>query len=169
MDAIRAAAVELLLNVAPEHLTIREIAERADVAHVCIPQYFGGKAELFADVYPVVAIEAAQAFTWPETASAGIRPELLRLARLALWLAANHPDGVPGGSRPLASGLRAFLIERYRLDDRTAELVVERLVALVLVFAGAPTAVSGAPIDLAAHIELEFRILDALSGDASLD
>ncbi|MEY2957866.1 MAG: hypothetical protein RLZZ01_434 [Actinomycetota bacterium] len=169
MDAIRSSAIELLLATTPEHLTIREIAEHADVAHVCIPQYFGGKADLFADIFATVASEAAQAFTWPAKPAAGIRPELLRLARLALWLSANHPDGVPDGPRPLASRLKAFLVERYRLDDRTAALIVERLIGLVLVFAGAPTAVSRAPIDLAAHIELEFRILEALSRDAQRD
>jgi AcrR family transcriptional regulator len=169
MEALRSAALEALTTVGPEQVTIREIAERADVAHVYIPQYFGGKAELLADIYPTAAIEAAQAFSWPYVATAEIRPELLRLARLTLWLSANHPDGVPSGPRPLATRVTNAITQTFELDDRTANLVTERLIALVLVFASAPTAISPEPIDLAAHIHLEMRLLTALAAARDTD
>lgn len=166
MDAIRRAALDVLLTTGPDHVTIRDIADQADVAHVYIPQYFGGKAELFADIYPIATAEAAGAFTWPETTAAGIRPELLRVARLALWLSANHPDGIPDGPRPLATRVAAYITESFQLDDQMAKLVTERLMALVVVFAAAPLVVSREPIDLAAHIELELRMLAALASSA---
>ena len=169
MEALRSAALEVLMTVGPEQVTIREIAERADVAHVYIPQYFGGKAELLADIYPAAAIEAAEVFSWPGTTSLGIRPELLRLARLTLWLSANHPDGVPSGPRPLATRVTNAITQTFELDDRTANLVTERLIALVLVFASAPTAISAEPIDLAAHIDLEMRLLTALAAARDID
>ena len=169
MDALRASAMELLLTHHPEHITIRDIAELADVAHVYIPQYFGGKAELFADIYPTAAIEAASGVAWPPLSATEIKPELLRLARLALWLAANHPGGVSAGPRPVVSRLTNVLTEQYQLDARTAYLLTERLIALVTVFAGAPTAVSPDPIDLAAHIDLEVRILTALAKESPQD
>lgn len=169
MEALRSAALELLMTVGPEQVTIREIAERADVAHVYIPQYFGGKAELLADIYRTAAIEAAQAFSWPYVATTEMRPELLRLARLTLWLSANHPDGVPSGPRPLATRVTNAITQTFELDDRTANLVTERLIALVLVFASAPTAISPEPIDLAAHIDLEMRLLTALAAARDID
>ena len=169
MDALRASAMELLLTHHPEHITIRDIAELADVAHVYIPQYFGGKAELFADIYPTAAIEAASGVAWPPLSATEIKPELLRLARLALWLAANHPGGVPAGPRPVANRLTDVLTEQYQLDARTAYLLTERLIALVTIFAGAPTAASPDPIDLAAHIDLEVRILTALANESAQD
>ena len=169
MDALRASAMELLLTHHPEHITIRDIAELADVAHVYIPQYFGGKAELFADIYPTAAVEAASAVAWPPLSATEIKPELLRLARLALWLAANHPGGVPAGPRPVVSRLPDVLTEQYQLDARTAYLLTERLIALVTIFAGAPTVVSPDPIDLAAHIDLEVRILTALAKESPQD
>jgi len=61
MDAIRRAALHMLLTTGPDHVTIRDIADQAEVAHVYIPQYFGGKAELFADIYLIANDEAAQA------------------------------------------------------------------------------------------------------------
>ncbi|MBL6759598.1 MAG: hypothetical protein O2986_10360 [Actinomycetota bacterium] len=61
------------------------------------------------------------------------------------------------------------LTEQYRLDARTAYLLTERLIALVTIFAGAPTAVSPDPIDLAAHIDLEVRILTALANESAQD
>ncbi len=169
MDALRAAALQVLMTVGPEQVTIREIAERADVAHVYIPQYFGGKAELLADIYPAAGEEAARAFSLPYVATSDIRPELLRLARLALWLSSNHPDGVPNGQRPLATRVTGAITEAFQLDDHTAHLVTERLIALVLVFAGAPTAISPDPIDVAAHIDLEMRLLTALAAPRDTD
>ena len=169
MDAIRRAALHMLLTTGPDHVTIRDIADQAEVAHVYIPQYFGGKAELFADIYPTAAVEAASAVAWPQLSATEIKPELLRLARLALWLAANHPGGVPAGPRPVASRLTDVLTEQYQLDARTAYLLTERLIALVTIFAGAPTAVSPDPIDLAAHIDLEVRILTALANESAQD
>lgn len=169
MEALRSAALEVLLTVGPEQVTIREIAERADVAHVYIPQYFGGKAELLADIYPTAAFEAAQAFAWPSAATAAMPPELLRLARLALWLSANHPDGVPSSARPLATRVTDAIVQTFQLDNVTANLITERLIALVVVYAGAPTAVSPEPIDLAAHINLEMRLLKALAAARDTD
>lgn len=162
MEALRRAALDVLLTEHPDDVTIRQIGDLADVAHTYIPQYFGGKSGLFADIYPMAAEAAAAVVVMPVVPLDAIKPELTRLARLALWLSSHHPLGIPSTERLLAAALSERVKSTFELDERTCELVVERLIAMVVVFAGAPTAVSPKPIDLAAHIELELRLLSTL-------
>jgi AcrR family transcriptional regulator len=83
-------ALHLLLTRDPESLTIREIAAQAKTHHRYIPDYFGGKGPLFAEVFPrasasiVGIVEEGTFKTFPS-------PELVRLIRLVSWLAVNEP------------------------------------------------------------------------------
>ncbi len=158
MDLILDSATELLLTHRPEKLTIREIAESAGLHHRYIPDYFGGKAELLAVVYARVAQEAADAVAFPFAAD-GIHPNIIRMARLAVWLSANHPTGVPDTGHPLRKRILPLLREQFGLDEDIAGLMFERLVASVLVLAAFPDVLGPDPIDVEKHVELEMSLL----------
>ena len=163
MALLQDASLALLLENHPEVLTVRDIAERAGVHIRYIPDYFGGKAELFASIYPRVAAEAAEFIRFPFAAAVanGIAPQIVRHARLAIWLSSNHPHGVPMTDRPLQIRLQTTLIEQFGIDDATARIESERLIALVIVLAAFPDVVSPEPIDVQAHIALEMNMLAA--------
>lgn len=158
MDLIMDSATELLLIHRPEELTIRDIAASAGLHHRYIPDYFGGKAELLAVVYARVAQEAADAVAFPFAAD-GIHPNIIRMARLAVWLSANHPTGVPDTGHPLRKRILPLLREQFGLDEDVADLMFERLVASVLVLAAFPDVLGPDPIDLKKHVELEMSLL----------
>lgn len=158
MDLIMESAMQLLLTQRPEELTIRQIAISTGLHHRYIPDYFGGKAELFATIYGRVAQEAADAVTFP-FAAGGIHPNIIRMARLAVWLSANHPDGVPPTERPLQQKITVILREQFGLDEENANFFFERLVASVLVLAAFPDVLSPDPVDMEKHIALELRVL----------
>jgi len=160
MDLIVTSTMRLLLDNRPEELTIRDITESVGLHHRYIPDYFGGKAELLAMIYPQVAQEAADAVTFP-FAPSGVHPNIIRMARLAVWLSANHPNGVPHAERPLQERITALLREQFGLTEDLAELVFQRLVASVVALAAFPDAVSPNPIDVGKHIELEMNLLGA--------
>lgn len=163
MALLQDATATLLLERTPDSLTVRDIAERAGVHFRYIPDYFGGKAELFASIYPRVATEAAESLTFPFAASVvnGISPQIVRHARLAVWLSSNHPDGVPSTERVLQHRLVETLISQFDVDEATAKIVSERLIALVIVLAAFPDVVSPEPINVQAHITLELNMLAA--------
>ena len=163
MDLLRAAALELLATVDPEALTIREICDHVGVFHRYVPDYFGGKAELLADIYPTVR-EQARGGLVPLDGNS-IRPEVIRLARLAVWLSANRDTGVPADGRPLTESLVTTLTEQTGLDARTALLVAQRVMAGVIVLAAFPDVIADGPIDVADHRELELRIVRLLAQD----
>lgn len=165
MDFLRASALELLATIDPEALTIREISDHAGVFHRYIPDYFGGKAELLADIYPTARDQARGGLVLLD--GDGIRPEVIRLARLAVWLSANRDTGVPADGRPLTHSLVATLTEHTGLDDKTALLVAQRVMAGVIVLAAFPDVISNDPIDVAAHRDLEIRIVRLLAQDSA--
>ena len=165
MDALRASALDLLETVNPDDITIREIAEHAGVFHRYIPDYFGGKAELLADVYPTVAEQAALSLA-PFNGTE-IRPEVIRTARLAIWLSANRDEGVPSIERSLITSLITTLTSQARLDEPTATLMAQRMMAGVIVLAVFPDVVSDTPIDTSAHRKLENRIIGLLAADTA--
>lgn len=155
----------MLLETRPGTLTVRDIADRAGVHFRYIPDYFGGKAELFAAVFSRIAEEAAAEVTFPFAAATSdeINPKVVRLARLALWLSANHPSGVPASDRPMQHRVENILMDHFGIDHHTATLAAERLIALVIVLAGYPDVVTPNPIDIRAHIGLELKMLSAIA------
>lgn len=167
MDLLRAAALELLATVDPEALTIREICDHAGVFHRYVPDYFGGKAELLADIYPTVREQARSGLVPLDGNS--IRPEVIRLARLAVWLSANRDTGVPADGRPITESLVTTLTDQVGLDARAALLVAQRIVASVIVHAAFPDVITSDPIDVGdAHRHAnEFECLVAEDGAIS--
>jgi hypothetical protein len=70
------------------------------------------------------------------------------MARLAVWLSANHPDGVPLTKRPLQEKVTVKLREQFGLDEEDANFFVERLVASVLVLAAFTAVLGPDPVDM---------------------
>jgi AcrR family transcriptional regulator len=165
MVLLQDATISLLLENHPEALTVREIAEVAGVHYRYIPDYFGGKAELFASIYSRVAQEAADQLQFPFAAALtdGVDRRIIRLARLALWLSSNHPDGVPISDQPMRHQLEQILVGQFGIDPDSAVLVAERLMALVIVLAAHPDVVNPSGINVQAHINLELQMLAALA------
>jgi AcrR family transcriptional regulator len=126
-------ALRLLLTRDPESLTIREIAAQAKTHHRYIPDYFGGKGPLFAEVFPrasasiVSIVEEGTFKTFPS-------PELVRMIRLVSWLAVNEPKWF----RTRKNGrvlevVTAYYQNTYGLNDANARHMAQKLVAAVVV------------------------------------
>ena len=162
MDLLRASAITLLQRVDPQDLTIREISDHAGVYLRYIPDYFGGKAELLADIYPSILRRASGPMDLNATV---IKPEFVRAARLAIWLSAKRADGVPETDQPIYAAIIEAINQLTPLDEATAQLLAERLIASVVVLAAFPDVVKREPIDVAAHAELERRIIRLLAQD----
>ena len=165
MDLLRNATIELLESVTPDQLTIREIADRAGVFHRYVPDYFGGKAELFADIYPEMQERATIGLDG--MAGDSIRPEVVRFARLAIWLSANREGGVPRTERSIMARLVDSLTSYAGIDEEVAVLLAQRLVAAAIAFAAFPDLLSDQPIDVAAHRKLDADIVAMLAGTRS--
>ena len=161
MRQLQESALALLLNQDPDAVTIREIAESVGLHHRYIPDYFGGKAELFASIYPAAANEAAKAIKFPFLGALAneLAPEITRQARLAIWLSSKHPNGIPATERPLLRQLTDTLASQFNFDESTALLASERLIAFVLVTAAFPNVVNPDRLDLHAHITFEMNML----------
>ena len=56
------SAAELVGSIGPNQLSIRDIAEHANVNHAQIHHYFGGKAKLLEETYKQLAIEHVEQF-----------------------------------------------------------------------------------------------------------
>jgi len=162
MDLLRESAIQLLERVDPEDLTIREISDNAGVYLRYIPDYFGGKAELLADVYPSILRRASGPMDLKATV---IKPEFVSAARLAIWLSANRPDGVPETDHPIYEAIIKAINQLTSLDEATAQLLAERLIASVVVLAAFPDVIKREPVDITAHVELERRIIRLLAQD----
>ena len=164
MNLLRAATLELLETINPNDLTIRDIADRAGVYHRYVPDYFGGKAELLADVYPIVQAQAAAGLAPLDGDT--LRPEIIHLAHLAVWLSQNRDSGVPTENREIAEQLMSTFTTELGLDDTVALLLAQRLMAGVITIAAFPDVISDKPIDIAAHRALELKLLQLLVQDA---
>lgn len=166
MEILMETTCLLLLDHRPEELTIRLIADTAGLHHRYIPDYFGGKVELLSSIYERVADEAAKTLTIPPPAD-GIHQNTIRMARLAVWLSANHPHGVPATNRVIEKRVTGLLIEDFGLSEESARLFFERLVAQVVMMAAFPDVISPDPINIGRHIALEMRLLEAFDDKSS--
>jgi len=126
-------ALQLLLTRDPESLTIREIAAQAKTHHRYIPDYFGGKGPLFAEVFPrasasMVGIVNEGTFkTFPS-------PELVRMIRLVSWLAVNEPSWFRTRKNGMVlEAVTAYYQNTYGLNDVNARHMGQKLVAAVVV------------------------------------
>ena len=126
-------ALRLLLTCDPESLTIREIAAQAKTHHRYIPDYFGGKGPLFAEVFPrasasiVGIVEEGTFKTFPS-------PELVRMIRLVSWLAVNEPKWFRTRKNGMVlEAVTAYYQNTYELNDSNARHLAQKLVAAVVV------------------------------------
>ena len=126
-------ALRLLLTRDPESLTIREIAAQAKTHHRYIPDYFGGKGPLFAEVFPrasasiVGIVEEGTIKTFPS-------PELVRMIRLVSWLAVNEPKWFRTRKNGMVlEAVTAYYQNTYELNDSNARHLAQKLVAAVVV------------------------------------
>ncbi len=126
-------ALQLLLTRDPESLTIREIAAQAKTHHRYIPDYFGGKGPLFAEVFPrasasiVGIVEEGTFKTFPS-------PELVRMIRLVSWLAVNEPSWFRTRKNGMVlEAVTAYYQNTYELNDSNARHLAQKLVAAVVV------------------------------------
>ena len=126
-------ALHLLLTRDPESLTIREIAAQAKTHHRYIPDYFGGKGPLFAEVFPrasasiVGIVEEGTIKTFPS-------PELVRMIRLVSWLAVNEPKWFRTRKNGMVlEAVTAYYQNTYELNDSNARHLAQKLVAAVVV------------------------------------
>ena len=126
-------ALHLLLTRDPESLTIREIAAQAKTHHRYIPDYFGGKGPLFAEVFPrarasiVGIVEEGTFKTFPS-------PELVRMIRLVSWLAVNEPKWFKTRKNGrVLEAVTAYYQNTYGLNDANARHMAQKLVAAVVV------------------------------------
>jgi len=126
-------ALQLLLTRDPESLTIREIAAQAKTHHRYIPDYFGGKGPLFAEVFPrasasiVSIVEEGTFKTFPS-------PELVRMIRLVSWLVVNEPKWFKTRKNGrVLEAVTAYYQNTYGLNDANARHMAQKLVAAVVV------------------------------------
>ena len=126
-------ALRLLLTRDPESLTIREIAAQAKTHHRYIPDYFGGKGPLFAEVFPrasasiVGIVEEGTIKTFPS-------PELVRMIRLVSWLAVNEPKWFRTRKNGMVlEAVTAYYQNTYELNDSNARHLAQKLVAALVV------------------------------------
>ena len=125
-------ALRLLLTRDPESLTIREIAAQAKTHHRYIPDYFGGKGPLFAEVFPrasasiVGIVEEGTFKTFPS-------PELIRMIRLVSWLAVNEPKWFKTRKNGrVLEAVTAYYQNAYGLNDVNSRHMAQKLVSAVV-------------------------------------
>lgn len=159
-DRLRAAALELLLTMSPESITVRAIADKATSHHPFVASLFGGKVGLFRDIYPTVVAEAVAGLQLPVTTES-LRPEMLRLARLAAWLATHDPDSGLFGEQRLVQVVAANFQARFQLDEHHAHLLAELMVAAALSWILFPDVVSDRRSSLLAD---HAAFLDTIAG-----
>jgi AcrR family transcriptional regulator len=164
---LQASTLELLLDLPPDDITLRQIAEKAECHHPNIPTYFGSKAVLFEAVFPgaVAAIAASNipsSFRQPSK-------ELIRLVRLAAWLEHNSVDFFdqrPG--RPLLKTLSDIYISRFNVNELDAHLLSQRLVALMMGAILYPSTIGLQSDEFMQQFDLEMRIVQHLAKDTPI-
>jgi hypothetical protein len=106
-----------------------------------VASLFGGKVGLLRDIYPTVLAEAVAGLQMPLTTES-LRPEMLRLARLAAWLATHDPDSSVFSEQRLVQVVATNFQARFDLDERHAHLLAELMVAAALSWVLFPEVVS---------------------------
>lgn len=162
---LKASTLELLLDLAPDDLTLRQIAEKSECHHPNISTYFGSKAGLFEAVFPL----AAAAIVQTNIPALFVQPskELVRLVRLAAWLENNSADFFHQLSeRPLLDVLTAIYTDRFKINEADALRLSQRLIALMMGAILYPSAIGLQSHDFAQQFELEMRIVQHLTKDS---
>lgn len=154
--------LKLLLKHSPDDLTLRQIATHAKCHHPDIVMYFKSKSGLYREVFTqaIVAMSVRGlplAFEKPSL-------ELIRLVRLAAWIEESDKQSLTGGSqRSLFDALKANYMQRFNLDQDTAQLLTQRLLALVMAAILHPTSIGLREQHFTKQFALETKIATLLA------
>lgn len=162
-ERIVKTTLRLLLTRDPESLTIREIAAQANTHHRYIPDYFGGKGPLFAEVLPLTTavitgiVNEGSPATFPSK-------ELTRIIRLTAWLAVNEPLWF----RTRSSGMvletvTEFYVAVHGLNEENARHMAQKLVSSAITAVLYPEIIRFDRSQTAAFVETDTVIAEFLA------
>lgn len=162
-ERIVASTLKLLLTRDPESLTIREIATHAKTHHRYIPDYFGGKGPLLAEVLPLTTttisgiVNEGSPATFPSK-------ELTRIIRLTAWLAVNEPSWF----RTRSSGMVLetvieFYVNVHGLNEENARHMAQKLVSSAITAVLYPEIIRFDRSQTAAFVETDTAIAGFLA------
>ena len=122
------STLALLLTRDPEALTIREIAAHANTHHRYIPDYFGGKGPMLAEVLPLTTAVMSGIINEGLLANFPSK-ELTRIIRLTAWLAVNEPTWFRARTSGMAlETVTEFYVNVYGLNEDNARHMAQKLV-----------------------------------------
>ena len=128
-ERIVKTTLRLLLTRDPESLTIREIAAQANTHHRYIPDYFGGKGPLFAEVLPLTTAVITGIMNEGSPATFPSK-ELTRIIRLTAWLAINEPLWFRTRSSGMVlESVTEFYVAVHGLNEENARHMAQKLVS----------------------------------------
>ncbi len=160
------SALQLLLDQSPADLTLRQIAQHANCHHPDIVMYFGGKLGLYKELLPSAAdVIAARGlpttFTKPSA-------ELVRLVRLSAWLDEQDQNYFQNErDRVLSDALTNTYAQQFGLQRDVAQMLVQRLMALVFSAVLHPGSIGLQEQQFSEHLALEIKIAQLLGKNAS--
>jgi AcrR family transcriptional regulator len=157
------ATLALLAERDPDHITVRDIAERAGHHHRFIQDWFGGKTNLFAEAFHEITLDLAAKIDFNRANPTGPDPLVVRSVRLMNWLVANEPTAITGDRmRPVINRLQHLYEERFGIDTETARLLAQRMMFLMTGVVLFKDAFGLSTIDVPRQIALEFEIAHRL-------
>lgn len=161
-ERIVASTLKLLLTRDPESLTIREIATHAKTHHRYIPDYFGGKGPLLAEVLPLTTatisgiVNEGSPATFPSK-------ELTRIIRLTAWLAVNEPSWFRSRSSGMVlETVIEFYVNMYGLNEENARHMAQKLVSSAITAVLYPEIIRFDRSQTAAFVETDAAIAEFL-------
>lgn len=163
-ERLKATTLELLLDLPPDDITVRHIAEKSECHHPNIATYFGSKAGLFEAIFPL----AAEAIAQTNIPASFVQPskELVRLVRLAAWLESNSAAFFDQRSeRTLLNALSSVYTDRFNINKSDAHLLAQRLVALMMGAILYPSVIGLQSDEFEEQFNLEMRIVQRLAGN----
>ena len=166
---VLAATIELIREVGPENVTVRDIAKRCGHNQRFVIEWFGSKVELFRQAY-LVMVREIDLGEVPLVGRSAPRPDLVVVVRLINWLVANDPDVFRDTEeRPLIDAMVTVYEERFGLSARLAELMAQRVVAAAVATILFGDVLRMSPDDFREQIRLEIRLAQLLAthGDGS--
>lgn len=137
MAAVRSATAELLAERGPRDISVRDVAERANVNHALVHRHFGTKDDLFRAVISELSAEIAAAISRQDVATAlrqlQAQPAYWRIMARAVL---DAPQVLEPGRTSAASAVLAMLGGADEVDDptRTAAAAAGCLVLGWIVF-----------------------------------
>lgn len=166
---VLAATIELIRELGPEKVTVRDIARRCGHNQRFVVEWFGSKVELFRRAY-LVMVREIDVGDGSLVSRRSPRPELVTVVRLMNWLVASDPNVfAQAEERPLIDAMVTVYRDRFGLGERQAELMAQRIVAAVVATILFGDVLRMSPEAFEEQIRLEIRLaqLLAIHGDGT--